>query len=127
MGKLAKYMFLGLLLFATLYFFGDFRVNDIHIRSYLQQHVTVDNILKAKQNCVKVVSALKRGLALVGNEVHKMDNPQRQVVADFKLDTTQDLKAQYDESLDSLTAKDRLEMRSLIEKNVTNTDVAATT
>lgn len=54
MFKIIKFQFFILLVLTGLYFFGNFRVNDVNVRDYLQQHLNPKKLMAYKDTAVKI-------------------------------------------------------------------------
>lgn len=57
--KLIKLAFWGTLIFFGLYFFGDFRVNEVNVRDYLQTKVTPETLGQFKNQAINLYETLK--------------------------------------------------------------------
>lgn len=57
--KLFKLAFWGTLIFFGLYFFGNFRVNEVNVRDYLQTKVTPETLNQLKNQAVNLYETLK--------------------------------------------------------------------
>ena len=58
--KLIKLVFWGSLVFFGLYFFGNFRVNDVNVRDYLQTKVTPQTLTHLKDQAVNLYQMLRQ-------------------------------------------------------------------
>jgi hypothetical protein len=57
--KLIKLTFWGTLIFFGLYFFGDFRINEVNVRDYLQTQVTPEKLAQIKNQATHLYETLK--------------------------------------------------------------------
>jgi hypothetical protein len=129
MSKLSKLLFMGLLLFTGLYFFGDFKVNKVNIRDYMQQTVTVENFELIKLKVARSVGLVKRIYTAVGNEIESFSEEPAAVIKKKKKepkltvsipDTTPKLEIEKPRNsvIQKIQSTDRQEMQSLLKEQL---------
>ncbi|MBU0506026.1 MAG: hypothetical protein ABII18_12960 [bacterium] len=129
MSKLSKLLFIGLLLFTGLYFFGDFKVNKVNIRDYMQQTVTVENFELIKLKIARSVDLVRRIYTAVGNEIESFSEEPAAVVKKKKKepkmllsipDTIPKLEVETPQNtvIQKIQSTDRQEMQSLLKEQL---------
>lgn len=58
--KLVRAIFFLLFVTVGLYFFGDFRINDVNVKDYLQSRITAENFRKIKQQVLVVYKGVHK-------------------------------------------------------------------
>ncbi len=123
MFKLIRLLFLMCSLFTGLYFFGDFRVNDVNVRDFLREHVTWQRIQSVKAAVVQIyqtVSGLAGSLSESkqgGSTAVAPGSPQdilKQMGA-TDLNVDQIMKGL---PLDKISAQDQNKLKELINKTI---------
>lgn len=96
-----------LLIFFGLYFFGNFRINDVNVRDYLRRLVPPQNFLVIKRGVGEVWDALYRKFS--GTDEKEAAQTERLKTELFK---------KYGKIEDKLTESDQKKMQKLLEKDV---------
>ena len=93
-----------LIVFAFLYVFGDFRINDVNVRDFLQSHISPKNVIVIKDEAVKAWGSVYQMI----ESTFKADYSRKKQV-----DLSRTRKPQ-----DKLTPQDKKQMLKLLRKNL---------
>jgi hypothetical protein len=93
-------------LFFALYFFGDFRVNDVNVRDYLQSKITLQQMKDFGRKAADVFQMLADLIR------HKTGTPTTPVGQDISMDAAKKLVQ------DSISEEDRKKILKIFEENV---------
>lgn len=101
-----KRFLFALLVLAGLYLFGDFRVNDVNVRDYLQKKVSLKQFSGLGEDISKALKPVYQSLK---------EGFKGETLPDQKLSGTPE---KTEVLLDHLTESDQKKMQKLIEKNI---------
>lgn len=102
-----------------LYFFGDFRVNEVNVRDFLRQKITWQQIESAKVGVVQVYRAVKGLIEAVSPDGATPNASTNTGMTLGTIPTTLDTnKLMQGLPLDQISAKDREKLKELITKTI---------
>lgn len=116
MFKMIKLVFFLTFVLVGLYFFGDFRINEVNVKNYLQKHITTQNITSVKNQVVHFYEVIAR----LFQETKKMTEGQG-MAQTLKTSVPSQKKATTPESLipmDKLSKDDRKLMKDLLKQHL---------
>ncbi len=119
MSKILRYLFIGVLVFVFLYYFGDIRINDLNIRDYLQKTVTLQNLIIVKKKCGKIYYAIE-SITKSKSSKTKVIQPKVSKVPDLTRLADKKTTPSKAGKLDALTYKDREKLRNLLQQHLDN-------
>lgn len=115
MGKISKYLFFALLIFIGLYFFGDFEINDVNVRAYLQQKVTVEKVNQFKNNSFHFM----KKVGMLFDDTHKY--PSTQIIQPEARTTVQKMDISSDffkKPLDKISEQDQRKLMQMLQTEI---------
>lgn len=105
MFKLIKFTFFLLLVLVGLYFFGDFKINDTHVKTWLHEKVTIQRLVLLKE---QIVSAYTKMRYIFSDQVEK---PSAQ-------SAVQNQTTEAGKLLEQISSQDQQKLLKLLEKNM---------
>ncbi|MCP5463501.1 MAG: hypothetical protein H7A33_00585 [Deltaproteobacteria bacterium] len=115
MFKLIKLAFYLLAAVTLLYFFGDFRINDTHVQTYLRQHISIDRLVQLKSGAEKIYDGVHDIVIQPSANDKTQSLSQTQVNQTVQVQATQNSKpSATQQPLEHISNKERKQLKDII-------------
>lgn len=105
MFKLIKFTFFILFVLVGLYFFGDFKINDTHVKTWLHEKITVQKLVLLKEQLASVYTKLRDIFSDESEKPASQPAVQNQATEAGKL-------------LEQISSQDQQKLLKLLRKNI---------
>lgn len=120
MKKFLKIMAVALAIFFALYFFGDFKINDTHVKSTLQKHVNQKTFSGVIQTIESVYKNIKKTVNSWDKSTPAKKREAKQKTKDKLLPKELQDQIKATQVKEVITSKDREQVLNIIKKNIEN-------